>query len=498
LGGPWAARPACGEWLEVHKIVAADPGHDHFGEVMALDGDRLAVGVPDDNSPLGGAGSVYLFERNKSGPEGWGQVAKLTASDAQSAWFLGVSVALDGDTVAAGASGADDFAGAAYIFDRQADGQWAQTAKLPRPPDPDTVTFGNSVAIEGDTLFVGSEMDNEKGVLAGAVWVYERHAAGPPQWRLVAKLTAESPTPDARFGNASAVEGGILAVGAYKDSQKGYLAGAVHIFEQDGSGAWLEVAKLMASDGDIGAELGRNVVGISGWTVVAGAAGSAGNTGAAYVFERDETGAWAEAAKLTASDAEAGDRFGTSVAIYQDLIVVGAEGEGPFPSRGAAYLFQRQVDGQWVEVAKLQTSDGADGDSFGETVAASPATAIVGAIYDDEAGFHAGSAYVFLEREVGLSLAGSCPGEITLTITGATPQAPVAVLHGEEGMSEVPGGPCAGTQLGLTNPRLAGVAQTDLTGGLTVTRVLESQACDRSVQALDLATCAVSGVAALP
>jgi hypothetical protein len=151
-----------------------------------------------------------------------------------------------------------------------------------------------------------------------------------------------------------------------------------------------------------------------------------------------------------------------------------------------------------VEVARLRPSDGADLDEFGSSVAAGPGTAIVGAVNDDDAGYATGSAYVFLEREIGLSLAGVCPSEVTLTITGATPQAPVAVLHGQEGTSQVPGGPCAGTQLGLANPRLAGVALTDLTGGLTVTRVLESQACNQSVQALDLATCAVSGVAALP
>src|SRR5688572_13252803 len=289
LAAPWAARGASGEWLEVRKILGADAApNDRFGGAMALDGDRLAVGAPFDDSPLADAGSVYLFERNKGGPERWGQVAKLTASDAGSSSYVGASVALDGNTAVAGAPLADDFEGAAYIFERQADGQWTQTAKLTRPPDPETDTFGDSVAIEGDTVFVGSEFDNEKGSLTGAVWVFERHAAGPPQWRLVAKLTAQSPTPDARFGNALAVDGGILAVGAYKDREKALQAGAIHIFERDGNGAWVEVAKLMASDADLGDLLGREAVAISGWTVVAGAPEKA-NGGAAYVFERDET-----------------------------------------------------------------------------------------------------------------------------------------------------------------------------------------------------------------
>jgi hypothetical protein len=500
VAGPWAARPASGEWLEVRKIRGADTAPlDHFGEAMALEGDRLAVGVPDDDSPWGDAGSVYLFERNHGEPEGWGQVAKLTASDPGSSSYLGAAVALDGDTVVAGAPGA--YTDAAYIFERQADGQWVETAKLTRPTYSDTDTFGNSVAIEGDTVFVGSVGDNEKGVWAGAVWVFERHTAGSPQWRLVAKLTAQSPTPDARLGYPSVVEGGILAAGAAHDSEKGWQAGAVHIFEEDESGAWVEVAKLTASDGVFGDRLGGSVA-ISGTTVIAGAAQESDEgylAGAAYVFERDGSGAWEEVAKLTASDAELGDWFGTSVAIYGGLAVVGALYESQLGVRsGAAYLFQRQADRSWVEVAKLKASDGADLHEFGRSVAAGPSTAIVGADLDDDAGLYSGSAYVFLEREVGLRLAGLCPGEVTLTVTGATPQAQVAVLHGEEGMSQVPGGPCAGTPLGLADPGLAGVALTDLTGGLTVTRVLESQACDRFVQALDLATCAVSGLAALP
>ena len=84
LMGPWAAGPASGEWVEVRKILGADTAaNDMFGYALALDGDRLAVGaLRDDSPPLADAGSVYLFERNKGGPERWGQVAKLTASEA--------------------------------------------------------------------------------------------------------------------------------------------------------------------------------------------------------------------------------------------------------------------------------------------------------------------------------------------------------------------------------------------------------------------------------
>jgi hypothetical protein len=115
--------------------------------------------------------------------------------------------------------------------------------------------------------------------------------------------------------------------------------------------------------------------------------GGANEAGAAYVFERDSTGVWVEVQKLLASDATAEDQAGTSVAISDDRVIVGAVGDDTSGGHaGAAYLYERDAVGIWSEVQKLLASDGEAGDNFGVSVTISGNRAIVGARGDDAGG----------------------------------------------------------------------------------------------------------------
>ncbi|MCH8346643.1 MAG: FG-GAP repeat protein, partial [Chloroflexi bacterium] len=163
-----------------------------------------------------------------------------------------------------------------------------------------------------------------------------------------------------------------------------------------------EVKKLLASDAEADDTLGFSVA-ISGDIAVVGAiredAGGSplDNFGAAYVFGRDEGGAgnWGELKKLTASDAQSLDHFGSSVAVSGDTVVVGAPVLAiPEAGPGAAYVFQRDQGGagNWGEVKKLTASDAQALDRFGFSVAISGDTAVVGADLEDAGGANAGSA----------------------------------------------------------------------------------------------------------
>ncbi len=122
--------------------------------------------------------------------------------------------------------------------------------------------------------------------------------------------------------------------------------------------------------------------------------------GSAYVFVKPG-GGWAsatETAKLTASDGAASDLFGQSVAISGDTVVVGADGDdvGANADQGSAYVFVKPGGG-WVsatETAKLTASDGAANDLFGTSVAVSGDTVVVGS---PGASGDRGAAYVFGE-----------------------------------------------------------------------------------------------------
>ncbi|NOY42289.1 MAG: hypothetical protein GXP26_10690, partial [Planctomycetes bacterium] len=134
-------------------------------------------------------------------------------------------------------------------------------------------------------------------------------------------------------------------------------------------------------------------VAISGNTALLGASwdDDGGNSsGSAYLFDVT-TGN--QIAKLTAADAAANDYFGISVAISGNTALVGAyRDDDAGNASGSAYLFDVTTGNQ---IAKLTASDAAAFDEFGDSVAINGNTALVGAVWDGDAGFNSGSAYLF-------------------------------------------------------------------------------------------------------
>ena len=156
-------------------------------------------------------------------------------------------------------------------------------------------------------------------------------------------------------------------------------------------------SKLLPSDGATNDRFGFSVS-ISGDTVVVGAHWNDDNgpdSGSAYIFVRSGA-TWSEQAKLTASDGSAGDRFGTRVAISGDTVAVGAEDDDPIIGTdcGKVYVFVRSGT-TWAEQAQLTASDAAAGALFGWNVAVLGDTIVVGAPNDVENGVDSGSVYIY-------------------------------------------------------------------------------------------------------
>jgi len=207
------------------------------------------------------------------------------------------------------------------------------------------------------------------------------------------KLLVDEPKEESGFGTVLAVEGDILVVGAYSDGEK--EEGSVYVFSQDGA-EWIKQAKLVASDADEGDQFGISVA-ISKETIVVGAdqsddAGFA--SGSAYVFVK--TGeAWVEQAKLLASDADVADRFGAHVAIHENTIVVGAvEDDDEQNNSGSAYVFTKKDD-VWVEQAKLVAKDPFRSAQFGASIALNDTFLVIGANKDGVTAIDAGAVYIF-------------------------------------------------------------------------------------------------------
>ncbi|MDY7109636.1 MAG: C1 family peptidase [Planctomycetota bacterium] len=371
------------------KLLAADgEDQDVFGCSVAVSGDVAVIGARGEDTLGDNAGAAYVF-RYRDGA--WTQEARLTAADGAAGDRFGKSVAVSGDVALVGAYGDDDggdYAGAAYVY--RFDGTtWRPEAKLLASDGESGAVFGAAVAIDGDVAVVGARGDGDD---AGAAYVY-RHDGGA--WIEEAKLTAADAAAEDYFGYAVAVRGEHVIIGAYGDDDRGDLAGAAYVSHFDGA-EWAEPVKLLASDGDTGDFFGYSVA-LGDDLALVGAYLDEENgdyAGAAYVY-RLEGATWSEEAKLLASDGAAADRFGHAVGIDDDLAVVGAHRDDDRgDDSGSAYAF-RYDGGQWRQQAKPQPIDGGAADQFGYALAVDGDNAIIGALGVDDEGGGAGAAYIF-------------------------------------------------------------------------------------------------------
>ena len=318
--------------------------------------------------------------------------AKLVPLDGIAGQEFGDAVAVDGDTLVVGAIRDDDagtWAGAAYVFVRAA-GVWSEQAKLVPADLSSGDFFGDAVALHGETLVVGAPGQDSTAQNAGAAYAYVRQGT---TWTQQAKLVASGSAAQA-FGAAAAIDGDTLVVGAKNEDAPKKNSGAAYVFTRGGT-IWSEQAVLLASDADEDDFFGWSVA-VDGDAAIVGAYMDVFETGKAYTYARSGT-TWTEEAVLVASDAEIGAHFGGAVAIDGATAVVGAYFASPSGviQAGSAYVFTRQGTA-WTEQAQLVATDGATTDRFGNAVALEGDTILVGAFQDDHPGrIDAGSAYVF-------------------------------------------------------------------------------------------------------
>jgi hypothetical protein len=362
-------------WYQQAYLKASNTDEWHrFGSSIAISGDTIVVGAPSEDTGALASGAAYVFVRDGTG---WTQQAFLKAYNSDYRDFFGRSVAISGDTIVVGAIGEDSAAtgidgdmhnndayesGAAYVYQRS-DTSWYQQAYLKASNTGNYDFFGYSVAISGDTILVGA-------------WGEDSAATG------VNGDQTDNTAPD---------------------------SGAAYVFVRDGS-SWSQQAYLKASNTDPEDEFGSSVA-VSDWRIVVGAPYEDSNStqpyhgednndargaGAAYVFGRNNSD-WSQQVYLKASNTEAGDFFGYSVDISEDTstVVVGAPDEDSSDTgvngnaslndaedSGAVYVFEVSFF-LWGQQAYLKASNTDPDDHFGDSIAISGNTIVVGAWGED-------------------------------------------------------------------------------------------------------------------
>ena len=365
------------------------PSLSAFGGSVAASSGFLFVAANSETSGKRGFGTVHLFQHRDSA---WVHAGILSVPEATVEDDFGVSMAADGTILAVGAQYADvhgEDSGVVYVFERRHE-KWHQAAVLSAGDATPGDEFGLTVSVSGETIAVGARLEDSHGRDAGATYLFQRRGRN---WQQVAKVTASDAAAGDLFGRVS-IDNGMMVVSADLNDDRGNAAGKAYAFEKI-EGKWTEVARMHASDAAAGDEFGFSLVLRGGNAVfgVIGADGHGRNSGAAYVFERQHR-QWVQTARLTASDGATSQLFGFSVSALADLLVVGAPGDRN--ATGAAYVFERRA-GAWTQTGKLRASDAAPLRRFGNSVAATDNTIVVGALTDG--GTHAGGAYVFERRD---------------------------------------------------------------------------------------------------
>jgi hypothetical protein len=370
--------------------TAAD---DQFGSSVALsdDGNTLAVGAPGEDGSASNSGAVYVFTRSGGSWSQQGSPIKATSPAANDRFGSAVALSSNGDTLAVGAPGRNVDEGSVYIFLRTGT-SWSEEDNLTASNAGANDQFGASVALsnDGNRLAVGTPFEdsdttginnatNESASNSGAAYVFVRSGIS---WSEEAYVKASNPDAQDAFGHSLALsgDGSTLAVGAYREASNATV---------------------------IGGDESNN---------------SATDSGAVYVFLRSGT-TWNQQAYVKASNSEADDQFGWSLALSADgnTLVVGANNEesnatgvggdqtnNTSTDSGAAYAFVRSGS-TWVQRSYVKASNTGSGDQFawslalsadGNTLAVgannedSNATG-VGGNPDDDSVSNSGAAYLY-------------------------------------------------------------------------------------------------------
>jgi hypothetical protein len=225
-------RDTAGQWREKAKLLAADRSRgDHFGIAVALQDNIAIVGAEYGDGIAAGTGSAYVFVQDGGGT--WVQEDELYASNGARYDRFGVAIAIDGDRAIVGAEygdGIEQDSGAAYVFTRDSAGDWIEEHVLLNSEGEYAEKFGFTCALDGDIAVIGSHEDRDNGFDSGSAFLFVRDEDG--YWNESAKLLPSDGAAYDHFGLSLAIEGVDVVVGAMTDDNtNGQRSGTVYVFD---------------------------------------------------------------------------------------------------------------------------------------------------------------------------------------------------------------------------------------------------------------------------
>ncbi len=367
--------------VEDLKLMGGGVGvGDDFGRSVAVENGVVVVGTPlDDDNGLD-SGAAYLFDASTGA-----ELFKLTPDDGAAGDGFGHSVALSAGIVAVGAPSGG--AGAAYLFDVSTGSQLARLV-----PDDGAAgdEFGHSIAIDDGVVAVGALRDDDLGDASGSAYLFDAFTGAQLE-----KLLPDSGGANQNFGASIALDGGSVVVGArtFFELGEGYTFAKAHLFDvSTGDPVHVLQADIENYNGDLGGRFG-DAVDLDNGIVAVGAWGRSvvfDHSGAAYLFDA-ATGS--QLAFIAPEDGADRDNFGVSISIDGGVVAIGAhkDTENGWDA-GSAYLYDAATA---APIDKLLASDGETFDRFGTSIAIADGIIAVGATGFGSSGTPTGLTYLY-------------------------------------------------------------------------------------------------------
>jgi len=330
------------QWVFSQKLIAPDAAEmAEFGGSMRMENNFMAIGSGRaDINGVPRAGAIYIYDLIGTN---WVNVQKLFASDYVDTGLLAVNpTSLDTEnmTIVAGAPGTSNWEGAVYVFDSEGS-EWNESQIIHSPEIVPFSNFGIGVSISGNFLVAGASGENNG---AGAAYIYEKAQNGI--WNFVQRIEASDPQTNAYFGNAVSIDGDQLVVGAYAEGSVGGNIAAAYIFEQNDQGEWVEIQKIPSPVSAENTFYGW-MVQMEGSQMVVTAPHVWGlEAGQVFYYQKLANGQWEEIQNVVPDSDILEDFYGWSIDLHGGNLIVGSprddfdeNGENEMQDAGSAYIF---------------------------------------------------------------------------------------------------------------------------------------------------------------
>ena len=376
---------------DAQELTASDGAfNDLFGRKVSVFSDSGLIGAPGDSNSGFGTGSAYYFKELGGASGAVNEVVKLTASNGTGGDFFGDAVSLFGDSALVGG---DD--NSAYYFANlnNANGSVNENVTLTASDLTAGDQFGDVVSLAGTSALLGAPRDDDAGSNSGSAYYFRNLNSSSGSVVENVKLTASDGAANDQFGFSVSASGDSGLAGAWLDNGRG----SAYLFRNldNATDAVTENVKLIASDGQAGDRFGFSVS-LSGNSALVGATehGSVAVQAGAVYFFRDvssASGTVTEDAKLIASDGAVGNDLGSAVSLFGDSALVGGDAD-------KAYYYENlaTAGGTITETLILTAAEGGTRFTFGDAVSVEGDRIIVGAQSGNGATSRSGSAYTAL------------------------------------------------------------------------------------------------------